>query len=49
MQLICTNDARMESYDFKNRARYRDTYSACEGLRTPAFDPDRLCEHPGRD
>ena len=49
MQVICSNDARMMNYDFKNMGVYRDTYNACGGLRMFAFDPDRLCEHPGRD
>ena len=49
MQAICSNDARMMNYDFKSRGVYRDTYSALWCLRMLAFDPNRLCEHPGRD
>ena len=37
------------SCDFKNKARYRDTYIALWCARTLAFDPDRLFEHPGKD
>ena len=49
MPRICSNDARMRIYGFKNRAWHRDTYRAFEGLRTRAFDPGRLCDHPGID
>ena len=49
MPRICSNDARMRIYGFKNRAWHRDTYRAFEGLRTRAFDPGRLTEHPGID
>ena len=49
MPIICSNDARMESYDFKNRARYRDTYSACEGVRKLSLDWFRFSERPGSD
>ena len=49
MPIVCSNDARMESYDFKNKDVYRDTYNALWGLIELAFDPGRLNEHPGRD
>ena len=49
MPRICSKDAKIMSCDIKNKAWYRDTYSAFEGLRTRAFDPDHLYEHPGND
>ena len=49
MPLVCLKDAKIMSCNFKNKAWYRDTYSAFEGLRTRAFDPGRLCDHPGID
>ena len=49
MPMIYSNDARMMNHEFKNQGDYRDTYSAFEGLRTRAFDPGRLCDHPGID
>ena len=49
MQAIYSNDARMKIYDFMNRVSYRDAYSVLWSLKTLAFDPNRLCEHPGRD
>ena len=47
--MIYSNDARMMNHEFKKEGDYRDTYSAFEGLRTRAFDPGRLCDHPGID
>ena len=49
MPMIYSNDARMMNHEFKNKGDYRDTYSAFKGLRTRAFDPRRLCDHPGID
>ena len=49
MAMICSNDARIESYDFKYRADYRDTYRAFGRMSELAFDPGRLSEHLGID
>ena len=49
MPRICSNDARMRIYSFKNRVWHRDTYRAFEGLRMRALDPGGLCDHPGID
>ena len=49
MPMIYSNDARMMNHELKNQGDYRDTYSAFEGLRTRAFDPGRLCDHPRID
>ena len=49
MQVIYSNDARMKIYDFINRAVYRDTYSAYEGVRKLALDCFRFSERPGSD
>ena len=49
MQAICSNDARIMIYDSKNRAGCRDAYSALGYVRKLTFDPNRLCEPPGRD
>ena len=49
MQAICSNDARIMIYDSKNKAGCRDTYSVLWCVRKLAFDPNHLCEPPGRD
>ena len=47
--MICSNDAIIESYDFKYRADYRDTYSALWYVRTLALDLGRFSVRPGND
>ena len=47
MQLLCSNDARIMSYDFKNRGGYRDTYNVFGCLNKLALDLDSLSERPG--
>ena len=47
MQLFHSMDARMVSFDFKNRGMFRDTYSVLWGLKMLGFDPGRLSERPG--
>ena len=47
MQLVCSNDAKIMSYDFKNRSGYRDTYSVLWSLKR--LGPGSLSEHPGSD
>ena len=42
-------DARMVSFDFKNRGMFRDTYSALWSLKMLGFDPGSLSECPGSD
>ena len=49
MQLVCSNDVRIMSYNFKNRGGYRDTYSAFGGLNKLALDWFGLSECPGSD
>ena len=49
MQVIFIIDARMESYDFKNRAGFRDTYSAFGRMNKLALDWFGLSECPGSD
>ena len=49
MLRICSNDARMKIYGFKNRAGCRATYSALWRVRMIAFDLGRLSEHLGID
>ena len=46
MPIICSNDARMKSYDFMNRAGYRDTYSALGSWKMRDSDWFRLSECP---
>ena len=49
MQLVFIIDARMVSFDFKNRGDYRDTYSAFGCLEKLALDWFSLSECPGND
>ena len=49
MQLVFIIDARMMSFDFKNRAGLRATYSAFGRLKMLALDPGSLCEWSGSD
>ena len=49
MQAICSNDARMMNYDFKNRGVFRDTYSVLWCVRKLALDWFSFSEHPGSD
>ena len=49
MQLFHSMDARMMSLDFKNRAGFRDTYSAFGRLKKLALDWFSLSEFSGSD
>ena len=47
MQLFHSMDARIMSFDFKNRVGLRETYSAFGRLKMLGFDPGSLSECPG--
>ena len=49
MAMICSNDARIESYYFKYIADCRDAYSAFGRMSELAFDPGRFSVRPGND
>ena len=47
--IVFSNEARTSQIDFKNRVGFRETYSACRGLKMLAFDPGSLSECSGSD
>ena len=49
MPRICSNDARIESYDFEYRAKKRDTYNVFGRVWGLVFDRFQLSEPPGID